>query len=283
MSRTRDELCQGSYDRRRTSHAVPARNDPPRVGPLCAPVVAAGLAPGLEPACGGAAGPRAAYRHRRPAGGRGGGRAPRYERPSGLEASDVVRGPGQSDAVRPLADRPGTSGGPIGLGADDTVERRSGRRITAKGGDREAVRSTKTPVIRCCGLQGVSMRRLVPGPGSRRVWALPCLTAWCWPADKRDRRRHKTRGDWVRQLMPQVHRGRPGRRLVLVVEGGLAAVSRALACVKPHVVMGSRVRWDAALSHPPAPQPQGTRGPKPLQGTRQRRGCRGWSGAGRAR
>jgi hypothetical protein len=58
---------------------------------------------------------------------------------------------------------------------------------------------------------------------------------------------------------------------VLVVDGGLAAVSLALACVKHKVVMVSRLRWDAALYHSPAPHPPGKRGPKPLKGKRQRR------------
>jgi hypothetical protein len=56
----------------------------------------------------------------------------------------------------------------------------------------------------------------------------------------------------------------------LVVDGGFAAVSLALACVKHHVVMVSRLRWDAALYHPPAPQPKGKRGPQPWKGKRQR-------------
>src|SRR5919199_6557604 len=47
-------------------------------------------------------------------------------------------------------------GATIVLGADDTVERRSGRQIKAKGCYRDAVRSTKKHVIRCCGLQWVS-------------------------------------------------------------------------------------------------------------------------------
>jgi hypothetical protein len=144
-------------------------------------------------------------------------------------------------------------GATIVLGADDTVERRNGRRIKAKGCDREAVRSTKKHVIRCCGLKWVSMRLLVPVPWSRRVWARPLLTALCWPAGKGTRRRHKTSVDWVRQMMQQVRRWLPGRRLVLAVDGGFAAVSLALACVKQQVVMVSRLRWDAALYHPPAP------------------------------
>src|ERR671937_2334052 len=167
-------------------------------------------------------------------------------------------------------------GATIVLGADDTLERRSGRKIKAKGCYRDAVRSSKKHVIRCFGLKWVSMMLLVPVPWSRRVWALPFLTAWCWPAEKSKRRRHKTSVDWVRQMMKQVRRWLPGRRLVLVVDGGFAAVSLALACVKQQVVMVSRLRWDAALYPPPAPQPTGKRGPKPLKGKRQR-SLQGWA------
>ena len=161
-------------------------------------------------------------------------------------------------------------GAPIVCGADDTVERRSGRTIRAKGCSRDAVRSTKQHVIRGCGLTWVAMMLLVPVPWSRRIWALPFLTALCRPAEQSPRRRHKTRVDGVRQMMKQVRRWLPGRRLVMVVDGGFAAVSLAIACVKNHVTMVSRVRWDAALYHPPGPQPPGKRGPKPTKGKRHR-------------
>jgi hypothetical protein len=162
-------------------------------------------------------------------------------------------------------------GATIVFGADDTLERRSGRKLTAKGCYRDAVRSSKKHVIRCFGLKWVAMMRLVPVPWSRRVWALPFLTALCWPAEQSKRRRHNTSIDWVRQMMKQVRRWLPGRRLGLVVDGGFAAVSLALAWVKSHVVIVSRLRWDAALDHPPGPQPPGKRGPKPTKGKRQRR------------
>jgi DDE superfamily endonuclease len=161
-------------------------------------------------------------------------------------------------------------GAALVFGADDTVERRSGRQIRAQGCDRDAVRSTKKHVSRGFGLKWVAMMLLVPVPWSRRVWALPCLTALCWPAEPSPRRRHKTSVDWVRQRLQQVRRWLPGRRLVVVVDGGFAAVSLAIACVKPQVTMVSRLRWDAALYHPPGPQPPSTRGPKPTQGKRQR-------------
>jgi len=161
-------------------------------------------------------------------------------------------------------------GATIVLGADDTLERRAGRKIMAKGCYRDAVRSSKKHVIRCFGLKWVSMMLLVPVPWSRRVWALPFFTALCRPAEKHSRRRHKTSIDWVRQMMKQVRRWLPRRRLVLVVDGGFAAVSLALACVKNQVVMVSRLRWDAALYHPPGLQPQSKRCPKPTKGKRQR-------------
>jgi DDE superfamily endonuclease len=141
-------------------------------------------------------------------------------------------------------------GATLVLGADDPVERRSGRQITAKGCYRDAVHSTQKHVIHCFGLKWVSMMLLVPVPWSRRVWALPFLTALCRPAEVSTRRRHKTRIDWVRPMMKQVHRWLPGRRLVVVVDGGFAAVSLALACVTYQVTMVSRLRWDAALDSP---------------------------------
>jgi hypothetical protein len=161
------------------------------------------------------------------------------------------------------------AGATIVLGADDTVERRSGRKITAKGCYRDAVRSTKKHVIRCFGLKWVSMMLLVPVPWAQRVWAMPFFTALCRPAKQKDQPRHKTSVDWVRQMVKRVRRWLPGRRVVLVVDGGFAAVSLALACVTHHVVMVSRLRWDAALYHRPGPQPPGKRGPKPLKGKRQ--------------
>jgi hypothetical protein len=167
-------------------------------------------------------------------------------------------------------------GATIVLGADDTLERRGGRKIKAKGCYRDPVRSSKKHVIRCFGLKWVSMMLLVPVPWSRRVWALPFLTALCWPEKRRGPRRHKTSVDWVRQMMKQVRRWLPGRRLVLVVDGGFAAVALALACVKHTVVMVSRLRWDAALYHPPGLQPPGKRGRKPTKGKRQR-SLQGWA------
>jgi DDE superfamily endonuclease len=162
------------------------------------------------------------------------------------------------------------AGATIVLGTDDTVARRSGRQMRAKGCYRDAVRSSPAHVIRCFGLKGVAMMLGVPVPWSQRVWARPFLTALCWPQKTPGRRRHQTSGEWVRQRLQQARRWLPGRAIVLGVEGGFAAVSLALACVKHQVTMVSRLRWDAALDHSPTPQPPGTRGPNPTKGRRQR-------------
>jgi DDE superfamily endonuclease len=159
-------------------------------------------------------------------------------------------------------------GAVIVLGADDTIERRSGRKITAKGCYRDAVRSSKKHVVRCFGLKWVAMMVLVPVPWAKRVWALPFLTVLGWPKARCGR--HKTSIDWVRQMMTQVRRWLPERLLVLVVDGGFAAVGLALACQEQQVTLVTRLRLDAALYHPPAPHPPGKRGRKPTKGKRQR-------------
>lgn len=59
---------------------------------------------------------------------------------------------------------------------DDTVERRQGERIKAKGCYRDAVRSTQKHVVTCFGLKWVCLMLLVRLPWSSRLWALPFLT-----------------------------------------------------------------------------------------------------------
>ncbi|CAA9560258.1 MAG: hypothetical protein AVDCRST_MAG87-1525 [uncultured Thermomicrobiales bacterium] len=158
---------------------------------------------------------------------------------------------------------------PLILAADDTVERRNGRRIDAKGCYRDPVRSSRKHTIRCFGLKWVALAALIPIPWSKRPWALPFLTALCWPEGKGDRLRHKTSIDWLRQMIAQVRRWHPLRKLILVVDGGFAAVALAASCIRVEATLVCRLRLDAALYHPPGPQPASKRGPKPKKGPRQ--------------
>jgi hypothetical protein len=159
---------------------------------------------------------------------------------------------------------------PIVLAADDTIERRRGRRIKARGCYRDPVRSSRKHVVKCFGLKWVALMILVPVPWSRRVWALPVLTALSWPEGSGRRPTHKTSIDWARQMVLQVRRWLPERELILVLDGGFAAVELARACQQYQVTLICRLRLDAALYHPPGPRPPGRRGPKPKKGPRQR-------------
>lgn len=67
----------------------------------------------------------------------------------------------------------------IVLGADDTLDRRSGRTRRGKASYRDAPRSSKQPLIRCLGLKCVALMLMAPVPWSRRMRALPCLTTRC--------------------------------------------------------------------------------------------------------
>ena len=67
--------------------------------------------------------------------------------------------------------------GPVVLGLDDTIERRRGKRIAAKGIYRDPVRSSHGHFIKVSGLRWLSVMLLVPIPWAERIWALPFLTA----------------------------------------------------------------------------------------------------------
>ncbi len=165
------------------------------------------------------------------------------------------------------------SGAPLIIAADETLERRKGRKIKQKGAFRDAVRSSKTRTVTSFGLRWVSMMLLVSVPWSTRVWALPFLTVLA-PSEKTNLangKRHKTSIDWVGQMIGVVRRWVPTRPIVLIVDGGLAAVKLGLRCAgfSVPVTCISRLRLDAVLHEPPPAPVAGKRGPKPKKGKRQ--------------
>src|SRR3954447_2998383 len=93
--------------------------------------------------------------------------------------------------------------GPLVCGVDETLERRRGGKIAAKGIYRDAVRSSHSHFVKASGLRWVCLMLLVPIPWAARTWALPVITALAPSeryAQERDRR-HKTLTDWARQLL----------------------------------------------------------------------------------
>ena len=138
---------------------------------------------------------------------------------------------------------------PVLIVVDETVERRQGRQIKAKGRYRDAVRSTQKVVVKCYGLKWISRMVVVPLPWSARPWALPFLTvlASSKRANEAAGKRHKTSIDWTEQLVKQIARWLDQRRGVLIGDGGFAWVHLALTCVDRvvPVTLISRLRLEA--------------------------------------
>ncbi len=155
--------------------------------------------------------------------------------------------------------------GPVLLGLDDTIERRRGKRISAKGIYRDPVRSSHGHFVKASGLRWLSLMLLVPISWAGRVWALPFLTTLA-PSERycRERgRRHKKLTDWGRQLVLQARRWMPGRRLIVVTDSGFSALEFLAALLRQEVTCVTRLRLDAALYRPAPPRPPGTIG-RPL-------------------
>src|SRR5215210_4966697 len=98
--------------------------------------------------------------------------------------------------------------GEIVLGLDDTIERRRGDRIAAKGIYRDPVRSSHSHFVKASGLRWLCLMLLVEIPWAERVWALPILTCLC-PSERYyegRRRPHKKLTTWARQMLQQVKR-----------------------------------------------------------------------------
>jgi hypothetical protein len=159
------------------------------------------------------------------------------------------------------------------IGVDETIERRKGKKIKAKGSYRDPVRSCQNKVVNCFGLKWISMMAIVPLPWSKRPWALPFLTGLA-PSkayNESRKKRHKTTVDWTCQMIKQVRRWLPYQAIVIAGDGAYAAVKLALCCTgfAVPVCLVSRLRLDACLyDFPPPPQP-GKRGPKPKKGKKQ--------------
>ena len=86
-----------------------------------------------------------------------------------------------------------------GARLDDTIERRWGPKIKARGLYRDPVRSSRGHFVRASGLRWLSLVVMVPIPWAGRRWALPFLTVLA-PSDRWNRergRRHKTVVDWA--------------------------------------------------------------------------------------
>src|SRR3954449_7731480 len=160
--------------------------------------------------------------------------------------------------------------GPVIMAIDDTIERRWGRRIKARGIYRDPVRSSDAHFVKTSGLRWLSLMLLAPIPWAKRVWALPFLTVLA-PSERYNRERglrHKTLTDWARQVALQARRWLPGRELVLIGDSSFAVVELLAALVRHGLICVTRLRLDAALYEPAPPRRPGTVGRPRTKGAR---------------
>ncbi len=167
-------------------------------------------------------------------------------------------------------------GGDLVFGIDETIERRRGEKIAAKGIYRDPVRSSKSHFVKASGLRWISVMWLTTIPWAQRVWALPFLTVLA-PSERYYEQRGrcpKKITDWASQLVYQVRRWLPERVLIFVADSTYAALDFLHDCQtlpKPVTII-TRLRPSAALYTPAPPYPgqgrprkKGQRLPTPQQ------------------
>src|ERR671932_1654934 len=162
--------------------------------------------------------------------------------------------------------------GPLILGIDETLERRWGKKISAKGVYRDPVRSTHENVVKSSGLRWVCAMLLVPIPWAGRVWALPFLSALA-PSERYAAargKRHKKITEWAWQLLLLVRRRYPEREMVAVADRAYASLKLLDRCrnLSNPVTFITRLRLDAALYEPAPPRRPGQIGRPRLKGKR---------------
>src|SRR5918995_488954 len=148
--------------------------------------------------------------------------------------------------------------GALILGLDETLERRYGKKISARGVYRDPVRSTHETFVKSSGLRWVCVMLLVEIPWASRVWALPFLSALA-PSERyaaRRDRHHKKITEWAWQLLLQVRRWHPKRQIVAVADRAYASLKLLDQCRKlsDPITFITRLRLDAALYEPAPPR-----------------------------
>ena len=159
--------------------------------------------------------------------------------------------------------------GRLVFGLDDTIERRRGDHIAAKGIYRDPVRSSQGHFVKASGLRWLSLMLLVPISWADRIWALPFLTVLC-PSERYYQARgrsHQSLLERAQQMLCLLARWLPTRSVVVVADQAFSALA-FLDAVRQQVAVITRLRLDAALFEPAPPRPTGTVGRPRCKGAR---------------
>ena len=160
--------------------------------------------------------------------------------------------------------------GPLVFGMDETVERRRGKRISAKGIYRDGVRSSKGHFVKASGLRWISLMYLAYIPFAGRIWALPFLTVLA-PSERYYQKlgqAHKKLTHWAIQMISQLRRWLPDRYLVMVASYSVLELLKFCQSLTQPVTFITRLRLDAALHELPPPRRPSQKGRPRIVGMR---------------
>ena len=152
----------------------------------------------------------------------------------------------------------------IVLLADDTVDGKDGDRVWARGGHRDAVRSSRSRDNIKFGHKWLVLCVLVQLPGIARPWALPVLCGLCCSPKVAEKANHRARtaSQITRGLLLQMLRWFPDRMFVLIGDYGVVGHETAWLAHRrrTRVTVIGHLRGDASLYHPPKDPNRPTRG-----------------------
>ena len=162
--------------------------------------------------------------------------------------------------------------GPLVVGIDETLERRKGKKIRAKGIYRDPVRSSHSHLVKASALRWMCLTLLAEVPWASRVWALPfvCTLAHSERYANERGKRHKSLTEWAGQLLLLVRRWCPGRKIMAVADSTYASLKLLDRCrrLPEPITFITRLRLDAALYEPAPPRRPGQIGRPRLKGER---------------
>ena len=159
--------------------------------------------------------------------------------------------------------------GAMTFAINDTLERRRGKKINAKGWFKDPIQSNNGKVVTSTGLRWMPVMLLTPIAFVGRVFALTFLTVLV-PSEKKQKelgKRHRSPQRRASQVVCLLRRWFRHSQLRLVVDAGYACIELARQCIRQNVTLVTRLRVNARLFELP-PSRTGKKGRPRQKGSR---------------
>ena len=167
----------------------------------------------------------------------------------------------------------GQSGdGVLRFNLDDTLVRRSGKKIKLKGKHHDAVRSRGRYKVISLGIRWLSLQLNCTFPWSQRYWSLPIMTVPCPSKESCEKEKLSYRSFCAlsKIFFRLLRRWLPEQRIEVLADNAFQTAELYLLAHQLDITFITRSRADICLYDPaPTDLPKGRRGPKPKKGARQ--------------